>query len=136
LVRRAATAARATAIRMFLARYAIAPCPLRSVDEVDHAGAEVRLAPRGLGREDPDPHDLRDPAGDAAGAAVLFVSRHVEPDPRDHVVLRVRARALDRAVDREEQLGVAGGSERVLAAAAVPLLRRSREVVAAREVDV
>src|SRR6476659_8203263 len=99
---------------MFLARYAIAPCPLRSVDEVDDAGAEIRLSARGLGRGDTGPHDLREPAGDAAGAAVLFVARHVEADPRNHVVLRARTRALDRVVDGEEQLGVVTGVERVL----------------------
>src|SRR3954466_6191484 len=99
---------------MFLARYAIAPCPLRSVDEVDDAGAEVRLAPCRLGRGDTGPHDLGEPAGDAAGAAALVVSGHVEPDPRDHVILRVRARALDHVVAGEEQHGLVMDIERAL----------------------
>src|SRR6478736_2888299 len=103
-----------------------------SVDEVDDAGAEIRLSARGLGRGDTGPHDLREPAGDAAGAAVLFVRGHVEADPRDHVVLRTRARALDRVVHGEEQLGVVAGIKRVLHLRRVPLRAGVREVVAER----
>src|SRR3954466_11677410 len=112
---------------MFLARYAIAPCPLRSVDEVDDAGAEVRLATRGLGRGDTGPHDLGEPAGDRPGRAARREAGQVEPDPGDHVVLRVGARPAERVVDGEEQLRADAGLEGALHLRGVPLRTGVRE---------
>src|SRR5215510_8490115 len=95
---------------------------LGSVDEVDGSGAQVglRVAATGGGL-DAVPDDLGEPAGDGAGAAVLLVGGHVEPDPRDHVILRARAGADELVVDGEEEGRVVPPVERALDLRRVPL---------------
>src|SRR5712691_8094419 len=107
---------------MFLARYAIAPCPssLGSVDEVDGAGAEVRLTARLRGL-DSAPDHLCEIACDAAAAAAGGEAGQVEAHPGDHVVLGVGTVSGDRVVDGEEQVGAEPRLQRSLNLRGVPL---------------
>src|SRR5213082_2160954 len=92
-----------------------------SVDELNGVCAEVRAAPGWGRRGEAVPDDLGEPAGERAVVALRVDRLDVEADPADHVVLRVRALAGQRVVDREEELGADALRQRVLDLARVEL---------------
>src|SRR2546430_14214674 len=103
---------------MFLARYAIAPCPwssvrgFRSVDQLHGACTEVGIASVVRGALDSVPHDLREPARDRAAVAARGMAGDVEAHPADHVVRGVRSGAGEGVVDGDAQVRVHARLER------------------------
>src|SRR4051794_39587809 len=100
----------------------------RSVDEGDRVNAEVGVVGV-LAGLNAGPDDALEPAGDRARGAVRAHGGDVERDPSDDVVLRVRAGAAERVVDREQELGAEALLERALDRAVVPLRAGVGEVV-------
>src|SRR3712207_1852371 len=99
-------AASATASTIFLRRYVMVISALSVVlclfDERDCAHAEIVLtsvfAVNALGDE------ARERSEDLSRVPVAVEARHEEADPADDLVARVRSRALDASVNREQQL--------------------------------
>src|SRR5439155_14927532 len=105
-----------------------------SVHELNGVCAEVRAAPGWGRRGEAVPDDLGEPAGERAVVALRVDRLDVEAHPADHVVLRVRALAGQRVVDREEHLRADAEVERVLDLIRVELDPRVGEVAPDREV--
>src|SRR5205807_109075 len=139
-VRRAATAASATAIPIFLTRYVIAPVLSLGrglVDELNRSCAEIELVRRRAGLAlDSVPDHLREIAGEGARVSACLEAVEVESDPADHVVGGVRALPGQRVVDGEEQHRPDPLLERVLDLGRVELRAGIGEVAADREVAV
>src|SRR5258708_22904652 len=93
-----------------------------SVDEGDAVDPEVgEVLVRGALQALPD--HAGEVALEPAGVAVRVVAERVEVegDPADHVVLRIRAAAGERVVNRQKELGAHPRRERVPDASGVEL---------------
>src|SRR5207253_1560335 len=119
--------------------YAMAPYLSRfdlSVDQLDGPRPQIGVAAVGRGALDAVPRDPLEPAGDRAGRAVGLMGGHVERDPADYVVDRVRPCAAQPVVDGEEQdwVRVHPLLQRVLDEAVVPLRAGIGEIRADRQI--
>src|SRR4026209_2744858 len=105
-----------------------------SVDQLDDSCSEVGIAPVGGGAFDPIPDHLGEVAGDRTAASTGREAGQVEPDPADDVVDGIGARARERVVDGEEQVGAEALGQGVGDGLRVPLRARVGKVRPDRQV--